>query len=80
MVPYSHKLRRHPNAAEISMQTELTVPIICGRGDIACWDGSVWHSFGLRRVPGERVVIHTTYSRSGMLPLFRYGRCVRARA
>mmetsp|Transcript_78308 Transcript_78308/g.253646 ORF Transcript_78308/g.253646 Transcript_78308/m.253646 type:complete len:359 (-) Transcript_78308:101-1177(-) len=72
VVPGSHKLRRHPNQLEQQNCAELVEPIVAKRGDVACWDGSVWHAPGVRQNPGQRVVFHVTYCRVFMAPLENY--------
>uniref|UniRef100_A0A7S1L8Q6 Phytanoyl-CoA dioxygenase n=1 Tax=Alexandrium catenella TaxID=2925 RepID=A0A7S1L8Q6_ALECA len=72
VVPGSHRLRRHPTKHEIKHDRELLQPTSGPRGCVVCWDGSVWHSGGVRLIPGQRVVAHVTYSRIGMRPLESY--------
>ena len=61
VVPGSHRLRRPPtpeetkNAKSVAVETE--------KGDVAVWDGSVWHGSYARRIPGTRTVLHATYQR-----------------
>ena len=61
VVPGSHRLRRPPtpdetkNAESVAIETE--------KGDVAVWDGSVWHGSYARRIPGTRTVLHATYQR-----------------
>ncbi len=62
VIPNTHTLRRHPNAAEIAA-LEGAMAIECEPGDVAVWDGNVWHSNYPRRLDGERVVCHITYTR-----------------
>jgi len=66
VVPGSHKLRRYPSQQEQDNCEDLAEPIIANRGDVGCWGGDVWHAFGVRQIPGERVVLHVTYSRDGL--------------
>mmetsp|Transcript_69409 Transcript_69409/g.206774 ORF Transcript_69409/g.206774 Transcript_69409/m.206774 type:complete len:354 (+) Transcript_69409:49-1110(+) len=72
VVPGSHRLRRHPNLVEQSHCAELVEPIVAKRGDIACWDGSVWHTPGVRQNAGQRLILHVTYCRVFMTPLENY--------
>ena len=72
LVPGSHKLRRHPNALEMANCADLVEPVVAPRGSIVVWDGGVWHTAGVRRNPGSRVVMHLTYSRIAMAPLEDY--------
>ena len=39
---------------------------------VQIWDGSVWHTPGVRQSPGERIVCHVTYTRLGTTPLEDY--------
>jgi ectoine hydroxylase-related dioxygenase (phytanoyl-CoA dioxygenase family) len=71
VIPGSHRRRRHPSPAECEA-CEGAIPILCPRGSIAVWDGSVWHGNYPRALPGERVVLHITYSRVALRPLEDY--------
>jgi ectoine hydroxylase-related dioxygenase (phytanoyl-CoA dioxygenase family) len=71
VIPGSHRHRRHPTPEEIEA-SEGAVPVLCPRGSIAVWDGAVWHGNYPRRIPGERVVLHMTYSRLALRPLEDY--------
>lgn len=71
VIPGSHRLRRHPSAAEMEA-CEGAIPILCETGSIAVWDGAVWHSNYPRTLAGERVVLHMTYSRLALRPLEDY--------
>lgn len=70
IVPGSHSLRRHPTPAEL--KDAETIPIEVPKGSVAVWDGSVWHSGGIRTVPGERTVLHATYQRLYTQPIDDY--------
>jgi len=72
VVPGSHRLRRHPTKNEEKHSRELLEPTSGPRGCVVCWDGSVWHSGGVRTIPGQRIVAHVTYCRIAMRPLERY--------
>ena len=63
VVPGSHKLRRHPRPGEGADQT---VPIEMTRGSIALWNGATWHAQGDRTSPGDRITLHSTYSRMNL--------------
>ena len=71
VIPGSHRLRRHPSPEEIQA-AEGAVAIEAPKGAIAVWDGAVWHGNYPRKVPGERVVLHMTYSRLALRPLEDY--------
>ena len=71
IIPGSANLKRHPNDTEISAKAGA-IPIECPAGSVAVWDGSIWHSNYPRSLPGERVVLHVTYSRLMMRPVENY--------
>jgi ectoine hydroxylase-related dioxygenase (phytanoyl-CoA dioxygenase family) len=60
VIPGSHKLKRHPRRGE---NVESLKAIEMPKGSIALWDGATWHAQGDRSLPGERVTLHSTYSR-----------------
>lgn len=70
IVPGSQSLRRHPTPAEL--EDPETLPIEVPKGSVAVWDGAVWHSGGIRKVPGERTVLHATYQRLYTQPIDDY--------
>lgn len=71
LIPGSNTLRRHPNAEEIrALAGALAVE--CPAGSVVLWDGNLWHSNFPRRIDGERVVCHITYSRLMMRPVEDY--------
>lgn len=61
VVPGSHRLRR-PITEEESASAK-PVPIETEKGDVAVWDGSIWHGSLARTIPGTRTVLHATYQR-----------------
>jgi ectoine hydroxylase-related dioxygenase (phytanoyl-CoA dioxygenase family) len=65
IIPGTHKHRRHP-PRDIRKTLEGAVPIVAPKGSLCLWDGSVWHGNYPRELPGERVVLHMTYSRVGL--------------
>lgn len=71
VVPGSHRLKRHPTPQE-QVDRPGAQPIIAPKGAIALWDGSIWHGNYPRQLPGERVVLHMTYTRIGMHPIENY--------
>lgn len=71
VIPGTHKLRRHPTR-EIRRSLEGAMPIEAPKGSLCLWDGSVWHGNYPRTIPGERVVLHMTYSRIGLTPVEDY--------
>ncbi len=71
LISGSNTLRRHPNAEEIrALAGALAVE--CPAGSVVLWDGNLWHSNFPRRIDGERVVCHITYSRLMMRPVEDY--------
>jgi hypothetical protein len=77
VIPRSHLQRRHPTPAECETCAGA-IPIECPKGSIAVWDGSVWHGNYPRSQPGERVVLHITYSRVALRPLEDYSHLTQA--
>ncbi|MEE2778221.1 MAG: phytanoyl-CoA dioxygenase family protein [Acidobacteriota bacterium] len=62
VIPRSHLERRHPNEGECADHPGA-IPVECPRGSVVAWDGSIWHCNYPRLDDGERVVLHTTFSR-----------------
>lgn len=71
VIPESHRHRRHPSPDE-AREAAGAVPIECRRGSVAVWDGAVWHGNYPRTIPGDRVVLHLTYSRVALRPIEDY--------
>jgi hypothetical protein len=71
IIPGTHKHKRHP-PAEVRKSLEGAMPIVAPKGSLCLWDGSVWHGNYPREAPGERVVLHMTYSRIGLQPVEDY--------
>ena len=69
VVPDSHLLRRHPTPEEARGET---IAIEVEKGGVAVWNGSVWHGAGVRRVDGDRTVLHATYQRLYTQPIDDY--------
>ncbi len=67
VVPGSQLRRRAPTGAE--MEAAQTVPIETQKGDVAVWDGSIWHGSYPRTIPGTRTVLHATYQRLYTQPI-----------
>ena len=78
VVPRSHRHRRNPSEAEIAAM-EGAIAIECPPGSVAVWDGSVWHGNWPRTLPGERVVLHVSYTRLMMRPMESYPPEIEAR-
>jgi ectoine hydroxylase-related dioxygenase (phytanoyl-CoA dioxygenase family) len=71
IMPGTHKHRRHPPRG-VRKSLEGAQPIIAPKGSLCLWNGSVWHGNYSRKVPGERVVLHMTYTRIGFEPVEDY--------
>jgi hypothetical protein len=71
VIPGTHKLKTHPSK-EDRENPEGAIPIVAPKGSICLWDGSVWHGNYPRTLPGERVVLHMTYTRIGLMPIENY--------
>jgi len=71
IIPGTHVLKRHPSEEECRIQ-EGMVPIVAPKGSLCLWDGSVWHGNYPREIPGDRVVMHMTYTRVGFAPVEDY--------
>ena len=70
VVPGSQGLRRHPTPEELEDLEHI--PIETPKGSVAVWDGAVWHSGGIRTIPGTRTVLHATYQRLYVQPIDDY--------
>ncbi len=71
VVPRSHRHRRNPSAEEVAAK-EGAIAIEGPPGSVAVWDGAVWHGNWPRTLPGERVVLHVSYTRLMMRPMESY--------
>lgn len=60
IVPGSHRRNRHPGRGE---GLDEAVPVVAPIGSIVLWSGHTWHRSGERSAPGERVALHTGFSR-----------------
>jgi len=60
VVPGSHHRHRHPRAGE---GRDEAIAVEAPRGSIVIWTGHTWHSSGGRAAPGQRVALHTGFSR-----------------
>lgn len=70
VVQGSQDLRRHPTPEEL--EDAEHIPIEAEKGSVAVWDGAVWHSGGIRTIPGTRTVLHATYQRLYTQPIDDY--------
>ena len=71
VVPRSHKHRRNPTPEEVAAK-DGAIAIECPAGSVAVWDGALWHGNWPRTLPGERVVLHISYTRLMMRPMESY--------
>lgn len=60
VVPGSNHRYRHPKAGE---GLKEAVPVVAPRGSIVVWTGHTWHRSGGRTAPGQRVALHSAFSR-----------------
>ena len=72
MLPGTQRNRRPPSPME-SAAAEGAIAIDAPPGSILVWDGAVWHGNYPRTIPGERVVLHVTYSRLAYQPVHDFG-------
>ncbi len=71
VVPGSHRHRRMPTMKEVA-EKKGAIAIECPAGSVAVWDGSLWHGNWPRTIPGQRVVLHVSYTRLMMRPMESY--------
>jgi len=71
-VPGSHRYLRHPVSGEGESRA---IPLVCPKGTVALWSGNTWHGNCARTVPGERVTLHTAFSRAHLRPMESYEGC-----
>jgi len=71
VIPGSHVHRRHPDAQEI-VDEPGAIPATADANSLVCWDGSIWHGNYPRNLPGDRVVLHITFSRLALRPVENY--------
>ncbi len=69
LVPGSHRLQRHPKRGE---GNDEAIAIECPKGSIAMWGSNVWHGNCARTTHGQRVTLHTAFTRSYMRPMESY--------
>lgn len=62
IIPGTQRNRRNPTPEE-GQALEGAIPIECPPGSVVLWDGAVWHGNYPRTEPGQRVVLHVTYTR-----------------
>lgn len=71
VIPRSHLARRHPNQDEVAREPGA-IALACPANSLTCWDGSIWHGNYPRRLEGERVVLHITFSRLALRTVENY--------
>jgi len=67
IVPGSHKLRRHPTAAE-ALEYDLMVPVECPAGSLIVIPGNTWHGAYPKTTDGLRVTLVHGFSRRYLQP------------
>jgi hypothetical protein len=67
IVPGSHKLRRHPTAAE-ALEYDLMVPVECPAGSLIVIPGNTWHGAYPKSTDGLRVTLVQGFSRRYLQP------------
>ncbi len=72
VIPGSHRHRRHPSREESKAEVGAA-PIECPAGSLAIWNAAVWHGNYPRKLAGDRVVLHMTYTRLSFRPVEDYG-------
>jgi hypothetical protein len=68
IIPGTQRQRRNPTPEE-SQALDGAIPVECAPGSVVLWDGAVWHGNYPRTEPGERVVLHVTYTRLAYRPV-----------
>jgi ectoine hydroxylase-related dioxygenase (phytanoyl-CoA dioxygenase family) len=69
VVPGSNHKFRHPRPGEGDADA---IPVVAPRGSIVMWTGHTWHRSGGRTAPGQRVALHTGFSRPHIRPFEAY--------
>ena len=69
IVPGSNRAFRHPRPGE---GVDRAVAVDAPRGSIVLWTGHTWHASGGRTAPGQRVALHTGFSRPHIRPFEAY--------
>jgi Phytanoyl-CoA dioxygenase (PhyH) len=68
IIPGTHRNRRNPTPEE-GQALDGAIPVECPAGSVVLWDGAVWHGNYPRTEPGQRVVLHVTYTRLAYRPV-----------
>ncbi|MGH7805961.1 MAG: phytanoyl-CoA dioxygenase family protein [Candidatus Binatia bacterium] len=69
LVPESCHRLRHPGPGE---GEDEAIPLEAPKGSIVMWVANTWHGNCARTIPGERVTLHTAFTRMHMRPMERY--------
>jgi ectoine hydroxylase-related dioxygenase (phytanoyl-CoA dioxygenase family) len=68
IIPGTHRNRRNPTPEE-GQALDGAIAVECPPGSVVLWDGAVWHGNYPRTEPGQRVVLHVTYTRLAYRPV-----------
>jgi Phytanoyl-CoA dioxygenase (PhyH) len=68
IIPGTQRHRRNPTPEEGQL-LEGAIAVECPPGSVVLWDGAVWHGNYPRTEPGDRVVLHVTYTRLAYRPV-----------
>jgi Phytanoyl-CoA dioxygenase (PhyH) len=68
IIPGTHRNRRNPTPEE-GQALDGAIAVECPAGSVVLWDGAVWHGNYPRTEPGQRVVLHVTYTRLAYRPV-----------
>jgi ectoine hydroxylase-related dioxygenase (phytanoyl-CoA dioxygenase family) len=69
VVPGSCHRRRHPGPGE---GEDEAIALEAPKGSLVMWVGNTWHGNCAREIPGERVTLHTAFSRMHVRPIECY--------
>lgn len=71
ILPGSHRLKGHP-PRQLRKSLDKCIPIVAPKGSLCLWDGAIWHGNYPRQTEGERIVLHMSYVRLGLMPTENY--------
>jgi len=69
LVPGSTHRKRHPGPNE---GEDEWIALEAPKGSLVMWVANTWHGNCARTIPGERVTLHTAFTRMHMRPMERY--------
>ncbi len=69
VVPGSTHRLRHPGPKE---GEDEWIPLEAPKGSLVMWVANTWHGNCARTIPGERVTLHTAFTRMHIRPIERY--------